>query len=90
MDASDQVPRAWFKTFGYYVIWFVIWGGIFSFLQPVTTEQMAGTSFWTVKVQQALLGAGFGVICAMVFTLLQNGVKQARRKWLRANTAGLE
>lgn len=82
MDASDKAPRVWFKNFGYYVIWFVIWGALFSFLQPVTTEQMAGTSFWAVNVQQALLGAGFGVICAMAFTILQNGMNQARRKWL--------
>ena len=30
----------------------------------------------------ALIGAGFGVVCAVVFTLLQNAVNVARRKWL--------
>lgn len=82
MDTSDTAPRVWLKDFAYYVIWFVLWGALFSFLQPVTTEQMAGTSFWAVKVQQAMLGAGFGVICAIAFTILQNALNQARRKWL--------
>jgi hypothetical protein len=81
-DATETASKVWFKNFGYYAIWFVIWGGLFSFLQPVTTEQMAGRTFWAVKVQQASLGAGFGVVCAIVFTLLQNGLNQARRKWL--------
>lgn len=82
MDASNTTSRIWFKDFAYYVVWFVLWGALFSFLQPVTTEQMAGTSFSAVKVQQAMLGAGFGVICATVFTILQNRLNHLRRKWV--------
>src|SRR5438309_10103170 len=82
MDATESPRKPWFKDSGHYVIWFVIWGALFSFLQFVPSEQIAGTTFWAVKVQQALLGAGFGVVCAIVFTILQNGVNAARRKWL--------
>jgi hypothetical protein len=82
MDASEAKPRMWFRDFTYYAICFVIWGVVFSLLQFVPTEQMAGTSFWAVKTQQAVLGAGFGIICAIAFTVLQNGFNQARRKWL--------
>ena len=77
MDTIDAAPRAWLKDFGHYAIGFVVWGALLSFLQPVTTAQ---TSFWAVKGLQAVLGAGFGVICAIAFTLLQNGLNQARRK----------
>ena len=82
METTDVPKREWFRNFGYYVIWFVIWGGLFSFLQPVSSDQLAGTTFWAVKVEQALIGAGFGVACAAVFTLLQNAANVARRKWL--------
>lgn len=77
MDTIDAAPRAWLKDFGHYAIGFVVWGALLSFLQPVTTAQ---TSFWAVKGLQAVLGAGFGMICAIAFTLLQNGLNQARRK----------
>jgi len=82
VEANNAARRVWFKDFTYYAIAFVIWGAVFSFLQPVASEQQAGTTFWAVKVQQALLGAGFGVVCAIAFTVLQNGINQARRKWL--------
>jgi hypothetical protein len=82
MATSDVVPRIWFKDFTYYAICFVIWGTVFSFLQFVTSEQLAGTNFWAVKVQQAILGGGFGVICAMLFTVIQNGINRARTKLL--------
>jgi hypothetical protein len=78
MNTVDE--RVWFRDFGYYATWFVIWGALLSVLQPVTSEQMAGTGFWAVKVQQALLGVGFGVICAAVFAVLQNGLNVTRRK----------
>jgi len=82
MGDAIAPKKVWFKDFGYYTIWFVIWGALFSFLQPVFPEQMVGTTFWGAKVVQALIGAGFGVVCALVFTVLQNGINSARRKWL--------
>jgi len=81
MESNEAAAKKqWFKDFGYYTIWFVVWGALFSFLQFVTTEQMAATTFWAVKIQQAILGAGFGVICAIIFTILQNGINAQRRK----------
>ena len=82
MSTTAQTSKNWFKDLAYYAIWFVIWGGLFSFLQPVSSEQMIGTTFWAVKLQQGLLGVGFGVVCAVIFALLQNGVNQSRKKWL--------
>jgi hypothetical protein len=83
MESTEVVTtKQWLRNFGYYTTWFVVWGALFSFLQPVTPEQMAGTTFWAVKIQQAVLGAGFGVICAIVFSILQNSINGQRRKWL--------
>ena len=72
----------WFRDLGHYAIWFVVWGALLAFLQPATSQQMSGTGFWSVKVQHALLGAGFGVLCAGAFAVLQNGLNGTRRKWL--------
>jgi len=72
----------WFKDFGYYVKWFAIWGALLAALQPVTSEQTARADFWAAKAQQALLGAVFGIVCAVAFAALQNGVNASRRKWL--------
>ena len=77
-----KVIRGRWSSFRHYTTWFVIWGALFSFLQPVTVEQMTGTSFWMVKLQQALLGIEFGVVCGSIFTLFQNQINPARRKWL--------
>jgi hypothetical protein len=82
MDVTDAVPRGWLKDFGYYAIWFAVWGGLLSAFQPVTAEQMEGIGFWSVKVQQMLVGVFFGLICTMGFTLVQNGINQARRRCL--------
>ena len=82
MDTTDTVRRVWLKDFEYYAIWFFIWGGLFSSLQPVTSEQMEDIGFWSVKVQQTLLGLGFGLICAAVFSVLQNGINPWRKKRL--------
>jgi nitrate reductase gamma subunit len=82
VETTESSKKLWFKGFGHYVLWFVVWGSLLALLQPVTTGQMAGTTFWAIKVQQALLGAGFGVACAIAFVLLQNGLNATRRKWL--------
>lgn len=82
MEITEAATKQWFKSFGYYAIWFVLWGALFSFLQPVGSEQLVNTTFWAVKIQQAVLGAGYGVICAIAFTILQNGINGRRRKWV--------
>ncbi len=82
MDLTDRAPRVWLRGFGYYAIWFVIWGGLFSSLQPVTAEQMEDIGFWSVKVQQVLVALLFGLLCTVAFTFLHNGVNQARKRWL--------
>jgi nitrate reductase gamma subunit len=79
VETAEASKRLWFKDFGHYVLWFVVWGSLLASLQPVI---VAGTTFWALKVQQALLGAGFGVACAIAFVLLQNRLNATRRKWL--------
>jgi len=80
MDQMKAESRNWFKDFGNYAGWFVIWGALFASAFPVTAARLNGTSFWAVKADQALLGAGFGIVCALTFTLLQNGFNRARTK----------
>lgn len=81
-NTEVNTNKRWFKYFGYYTTWFVLWSVLFSFTHLVTPEQTAGTTFWAVKIQQAIFGAGFGVICAIVFSVLQNGINAQRQKWL--------
>jgi hypothetical protein len=81
MNSAPPPSQPWHKGLPHYVLWFCIWGALFSFLQPVTSEQTAGTTFWAVKITQALFGAGFGVVCALVFAVLQNTFNKARVKW---------
>ena len=76
-EDTAVAKKAWSKDLGYYTVWFVIWGAVFSILQPTTGHEPSG-----FLVQKVVLGAGFGVVCALVFTTLQNGLNTARRKWL--------
>ena len=72
--------RNWFKDLGNYAGWFVIWGALFASVFPVTADRLKETPFWAAKADQALLGAGFGITCALAFTMLQNGYNRARTK----------
>lgn len=70
-------PRNWFKDAGDYAGWYMLWGVVFACLQPVAP----GTaSLWAAKLHQALFGAGFGLSCAMVYLVLQNGFNRPRTK----------
>jgi hypothetical protein len=80
MDPTHKASRNWFKDFGDYVTWFVVWGALFAFVQPVATTSVKGTNLWTIKFHQAIFGAGFGVVCALLFTFLQNGFNRSRTK----------
>jgi hypothetical protein len=72
-------PPVWFKDLGYYAVWFVVLGAVLASMQHFPSD--AG-GFLAVKVEHALLGAGFGVVCAAAFSALQNGLNATRRKWL--------
>lgn len=41
---------------------------------------MKDTGLWVAKLHQAMFGTVFGIICALVFTLLQNGFNRPRTK----------
>jgi hypothetical protein len=80
MDPTHKATRNWFKNADYYVGWYVFWGMIFSLVLPVATNQGGTHAYWTAKVHHAMYGAGFGLACALMFTILQNGFNRSRTK----------
>lgn len=62
-----------------YLAWWCLFGVVAGSLMPVVSDDGA---FWAVKSQQATSGLIFGLLCAVVFTLAQNALNQARKRWL--------
>ena len=67
------------KNWKHYMFWWCIWMGLGGMTQPVATED--GT-FWMVKAIQLAWGVAFGMVCAIIFTIGQNTLNVARKKWL--------
>lgn len=61
----------------YYLRW-TIFGFFAGALQPVLNDD---GGFWTIKLWQALSGVPFGIVCAVMFTFLQNKINQQRMKY---------
>lgn len=81
MVATASPGRVWFRDFGYYALRWTIIVGVLSALQPVyDIPADASNLFWQMKLQQLLLGIGWGFVVATVFTVIQNGVNSARRR----------
>ncbi|HXH65071.1 MAG TPA: hypothetical protein VNH42_06165 [Mariprofundaceae bacterium] len=80
MAPTTTRPREWFRDFDHYAMWFAFWGTLFFFVQPVTADQVKDAGLWTVKAHQAAFGTGFGIVCALAFTILQNGFNRSRTK----------
>jgi hypothetical protein len=76
MDPTHKAPRNWFRNADYYVGWYVFWGMLFSIILPASGSR----PFWTAKIHQAMFGAGFGLACALMFMILQNGFNRSRTK----------
>ena len=76
-EAAPPTNRIWFKDFGYYTTGFVLIGVLLGFFTPTGPGQ--GGAF---LAEQMGTGAAFGFVCAVAFTILQNGTNSARRKWL--------
>ena len=67
----------WTRWWGYLVRW-LAFGLVVHLFQPVAED---GGVRWLEKLQQALMGLGFGFVCAVVFTVADNKFNVARQSW---------
>ena len=85
---TAPASRVWFRDFAYYALRWTIIVGVLSALNPVyDIPTDASGLFWQIKLQQLLMGLGWGFLAALVFTLAQNGLNTQRRKpvsWMLA------
>lgn len=80
MDPTHKATRNWFRNADYYAGWYVFWGIVASLVLPGASHPGLAHGYWSGKAHQALLGAGFGLTCALMFTILQNGFNRSRTK----------
>lgn len=88
MNTTDSLPPhwpevghgLWTRWWGYLVRW-LAFGLVVHLLVPV---ENASQSVWPEKLQQALIGLGFGLVCAVVFTLAENALNRQRQSWKTA------
>ncbi len=84
MDSTLAPKQGMLRDWGYYSLW---WGLIFTILGSLMYRDGPQDQFLNPALQQALFGLAFGLVCALVFTLVQNGVNKERRKvksWILA------
>jgi hypothetical protein len=65
----------------YYFRW-IVFGFVGGGLQPVLHNL---DEFWTVKLMQCIGGLPYGLLCAVVFTLVQNkfnGNRDKKKTWI--------
>ena len=80
---AAPVARIWWRDFGYYTLRWTVLLGVLSAINYTDVPANAPNGyFWQAKLLQLVLGIGVGVICATLFTLLQNGLNTQRRKVL--------
>lgn len=67
----------WTRWWGYLVRW-LVFGLVVHVFQPVSENP---AYFWVQKLDLALIGLLFGLVCALVFTLAENVLNTPRVKW---------
>ena len=67
-----------FKNFDYYIVRWVLFGAIGGLLTPVLEPEHA---FWTIKSYQIISGLISGLICAVIFTPVQNNLNKEKSKF---------
>jgi hypothetical protein len=75
-------PRQLMRDFGHYARWWCFWLGLAAFL-----TYTPGDAFAMAKLLQLAFGLTQGLICALIFTALQNrfnGQRQKPKSWLLA------
>ena len=80
MDETVPAKRSILKDWGYYSLWWaIVLGGL-----NVLTYVVGGPAeqLWSAKLQHLLFGVSYGLICAFVFTVVQNILNVKRSKVL--------
>jgi hypothetical protein len=83
MNAATASPNLFFRFVTYLWRW-LLFGAIAGVATPVISPFAGGTMpdgyFSHVKLQQLGFGLFFGLVCAIVFTLLQNTLNKSRKR----------
>lgn len=67
----------WTRWWGYLIRW-LVFGVVVGLFQPVQEDP---AHYWELKAIQAALGVLFGVVAAVVFTVVENKFNTPRVKW---------
>jgi len=79
MDVTAPPKYGMLRDWGYYSLWWTVVFAIVAIangLQPLNALEY----FWTAKLEQLVWGVSFGLVCALLFTIVQNGLNQIRSK----------
>ena len=68
-NAAAPAARVWFRDFGYYALRWTIIVGVLTALTPVydIPGDAPSSTFWQIKLQQLLLGLGWGFLASFRF-----------------------
>lgn len=77
MQSGSWPHGIWARWWGYLVRW-LVFGLIVHLLLPVPEGV---SERWLEKLQQALMGLVFGLVCALIFTLAENLLNPSRLRW---------
>ena len=83
MNAITASPSLFFRFVTYLWRWllFGALGGLVTpVIGPLANGAMPDGYFWHLKLEQLGFGLFFGLVCAVVFTLLQNTLNKGRRR----------
>jgi uncharacterized membrane protein len=86
METAGPQKQGMLRDWGYYSLWWAVVFAIVAIangLQPLS----ALNHFWSAKLEQLVWGAWFGLVCAFLFTIVQNGLNKSRskvRSWIFA------
>ncbi len=84
MNSTTISSPSLFFRFGTYLWRWLLFGALAGLAVPVIGTGPNGAMpdgyFWHVKLQQFGFGVFFGLVCAVVFTLLQNTLNKQRRR----------
>lgn len=80
---TAPLARIWWRDFGYYTLrWTILLGALSAINYKDVPARAPKNYFWQATLLQLVFGIGIGLICAVLFTLLQNGLNTQRRKVL--------
>jgi hypothetical protein len=86
METAAPQKEGMLRDWGFYSLWWAVAFALVAIangLQPLN----ALDHFWSAKLQQLVLGVAFGLVCAFLFTIVQNGLNKSRsnvKSWIFA------